>query len=416
MKKYCIHCGEPTVPGNKFCLSCGASLENNEEELKIEQNVENEILKIEKKAIKKRKKGKNYIKAILITLSIFVVGFIALAVFLINSLDASFTASEFKGEYSGIMHIEEIEYGVGENPEDLLAVVDSFELPIKVRIIEDETYDGVWIILNPETLEEESRMYFSGEYDQIIGDYEDENGNKEFIQAIVDQDTNQTTISGYYEYNSFDDSVKIVSKFEMTEQSELIKEDFTELYEIFDVAIDEYFNGLVEDNTDAEEEISYTGTEEIYGYYPISVDGEKDCYIIFSKGQAPENADLPPVSFDMEGWAFVAIGGEPIIVQYEDNQNIYSINRYFKTDTGEYYVDGARNIVKYIHREMKIDDDGFYRPTYIIDVQSELPANIYEDDYLIILTGIIEDGKLIGDMTVNDLHTEESFAVEFESK
>ncbi len=416
MEKYCIHCGEPTVPGNRFCLSCGASLENNEEELKIEQTVEKEVSKPEKKAMKKRKKSKNYIKAILITLGVFVVAFIALAVFLINALDAGFTASEFKGEYSGIMHIEEIEYGMGENPDELLAVVDSFELPIKARIIEDETYDGVFIILNLETLEEESRMNFSGEYDQIIGDFEDENGNKEFIQAIVNQDTDQITITGYYEYNSFDDSVKIVSKFEMTEQSELMKEDLTELYEGFNAAINEYFNGLIEDNTDAEEEFSNIESEEIYGYYPVSVDGEEDCYIIFSKGQAPENVNLPKVSFDLEGWAFVSIKGEPLIIQYTDEKNIYSINRYIKTDTGEYYIDGDRNIVKYVHEKMKIDDDGFYRPTYRIDVQSELPANIYEDDYLIILTGKIEDGRLIGDMTVNDLHTEESFTIEFESK
>ncbi len=418
MEKYCTSCGEPIISGNRFCLNCGSQFENdNEKELNEEIKKEDEMVKPEKKTKIIKKKKKSILKSILIAIGIIVVLFIALAIFLITSLDASFTAAEFKGEYSGTFYFEEIEYGMGENPEDLLKVVSSFELPIKARVIEHETYDGIFILLNPETLEEESLFIFSAEYDQIIGNYEDENGDKEYIQAIVNQDTDRITISGHHEYISFDEKVRVVNSFEITEQSELKVENFTELYKRFNTAISEYFDSLIEDNTDAEEEFSYTGTEEVYGYYPLNIIGNDETgYIIFSKGQAPGIGSLPPVSFDLEGWAYVALGTEPIIVQYTDEMNIFSLNRYIETDTGEYYIDGDRNIAKIVYDEMKVDDDGIYRPSYTIDVQSELPVNEYVADSFIVLTSKLEDGKLLGDITVNNFHTEETFTINFEGK
>ncbi len=65
---------------------------------------------------------------------------------------------------------------------------------------------------------------------------------------------------------------------------------------------------------------------------------------------------------------------------------------------------------------MKVDDDGIYRPSYTIDVQSELPVNEYVADSFIVLTSKLEDGKLLGDITVNNFHTEETFTINFEGK
>ena len=57
MQKYCTSCGAPTVEGNRFCLNCGAQLENDDEkELNKEIKKEEGIVKPEKKTKKIRRR------------------------------------------------------------------------------------------------------------------------------------------------------------------------------------------------------------------------------------------------------------------------------------------------------------------------------------------------------------------------
>jgi len=439
MSKFCTSCGNPLDGNGRFCTSCGAPVSSrdsvNDDLGYIEDDIVQEHVqydpfehkKADKTKLAKKNKENNsggcrkVLKIGLIFASLVILLFIGVGVFLINAIDSSFTADEFEGDYSGIMQIEEIAIGMGENPEDLLNLVEDLQFPIRVTIAKDDVYDGRWIMRKPSTLEEDVTIIFGGEYDQILGDTTRENGSREFIQAIVDTESDPFRIEGYYERNSEDETMKVVYSFSIQKVETLQMQDDGDVIDELSSLVSDYMDGFIEDN-EVDSQPSDTGTDDavvsdtIKGYYALDIkDDYTGGYIIFSKGNAPESDYMEPVEFDMPGWAFVMFGEDPLILNYRDGSTIYAINRYIRTQSEDVYVDGVQ-IVKIEDTSSDPEDSDVFRPKYSITPQEVLPGGTYLNDDLFVLQAILSDGVLTGSLSFEDLQEGRTFVIEFQSK
>lgn len=419
MRNFCSQCGESLEMDSKFCGKCGASTLDVSND-QSSSNIENNLTQANKKAkLKKKKKsvGKIVVTIVFILIFLFIL-FIGVAIFLIKSTDTSLDISDFSGYYSGELWITEITIeGNEKDISEIMPTIKDIKMPIAVEIKEDKNYDGKFTVKDSNTLEDEQLFIFGGEYDQIIGNTELEDGEILFLQGIVDMDKELFVIDGFIDVVN-DEFINIVAEYHIEKVEKLLPIDSTESTNAINEALNEYFEKtLIKDTSlievdDAEisfieknqgqslipdEGLPSLNQNTLTGVWELD-DGYEGTFIIFDKGEYYDSFSEWTYIWDNEGYALFYLDEDIEIVPYEIQANKVMIHYERYGNESECYIKHNDISHQLIFNSFDENIDSNTMVDNYSDVQiieKDIPSNMNKELIFVIEAEVDEDSKTL---------------------
>lgn len=414
MAKKCSQCGEPIESNSQFCTNCGASI------TEISHDQSNSIDEKHLNQQNEKQKKKKGCGKIIVTIVIILLLLVGAVVFLFSSLDADLETSDFMGYYSGEVWITDIKMGVEEDTSELMEAMKDIRMPMVVEIQEDDTYEGKFIIKDPDTLEDARIFTFGGEYDQILGDSELEGGETLFLQGIVGMDQEPFEIEGAIDLAN-NEMMEVTAEYRIIKVDELAPVDSSESDSEFDEAIAAYFEKILTDdfedmdlddpslieNNDVESDFLENNQDEnlipdeglpsvkqstVTGTWALN-DGYGESFIIFDEGEYYDPYADWTYTWDKKGYALFYLDEEVEVVPYEIQADMIMI--YFEAygNESEYYIKNNDTSHQLIFNTL--DEYGDIDYTKVEIIEKDIPSNMNMELILAIEAEIDESNKTL---------------------
>lgn len=375
MAKFCSNCGNHLGDGVQFCAQCGQRVSS--------VNTPKPTYQEPYKEVPKKKNGLKLAGIIAVIVLVLAAVFIGGVVYLFSQLSSDLDTRDFEGYYQGEMWVADIAMDGNDEMAGLLDTMKSIKMPMLVEIRDDATYDGVFIVKDPETMEDARTFSFGGEYDQILGDAEFGENEVLYLDGIVDLESDPMTMDGNIDLTN-NETLHITAHYVIQRVDQLTAVDVSATDAAMNEAMDAYLNEMIEiqlgndmdgmdmdaieDNSGAvvedptddmipDDPLPYVDENLATGAWDLNIGGAEDHFIILGKGTAKSSFNEFTYQWDHPGYALFFLDEDVIAIPYEIQSDMLVIHNelygvedeigvgYIKTDEGVYRLKMTENEV-----------------------------------------------------------------------